>query len=86
MNNDAKTDMGKAARDSEAMERVLSSHKRCLQIGSFFDDFYAMLLNMPPSIKEGFSNTNMERQKKILKSGVIHPLEYFCNPGPITIH
>jgi hemoglobin-like flavoprotein len=70
---------------NRAMERVLDSYKRCLLADLFFDDFYATLLSMSPSIKEKFARTDMARQKEILKSSVTYLLKYFCNPGPITL-
>lgn len=71
--------------NNQALDRVLKSYKRCLLTGTFFDDFYATLFGMSPSIREKFLDTDMAHQAEILKSGVVYLLKYFCDPSPITM-
>jgi len=51
---------------------VKRSHARCALSESFFDDFYNTFMGADPEIRPMFANTDMEKQKALLKNGITY--------------
>ncbi|MCP4521535.1 MAG: globin [Cytophagales bacterium] len=53
------------------------SYGRCCLSPVFFDDFYDTFLKSNPKIKEKFVNTDLEKQKSLLKHGISYLLMFY---------
>lgn len=56
--------------EPELIERVNLSYGRCIASPDFFTDFYNEFLQSSPEIKPHFANTNMDKQKALLRDGI----------------
>jgi hemoglobin-like flavoprotein len=52
------------------IENVRASYGRCCLSKTFFDDFYAAFTTMSPRIGPKFANTDMAKQKALLRQGI----------------
>lgn len=48
------------------------SYGRCVASPEFFDDFYDIFQASSPAIRERFVNTDMDKQKELLRHGLSH--------------
>lgn len=62
--------MSAEALDPEAVNVFENSLSRCLAGGSFTDAFYKKLLGSSEEVREKFSSTNFDKQRKILESSL----------------
>jgi hemoglobin-like flavoprotein len=53
------------------------SYSRTSQESSFFDDFYALFLSMDPDIEARLANTDMRKQKKMIRLSLIYMVNFF---------
>ncbi len=53
-----------------------SSYGRCILKPGFLDRFYELFLAQSPKIAQKFKHTNMEAQKKVLKTGLANMIAY----------
>ena len=61
---------------------VSRSYGRCLAEGNlFFDRFYDYFLKSDPRIMPMFRNTDMEKQKKLLRAGINYAIMYTTDSG-----
>jgi len=54
----------------EEINKVRSSYGRCVNNPAFFEAFYDIFVNSHPEIKPMFKNTDMDKQKGLLKQGI----------------
>lgn len=66
---------------SDSIQQFTDSYARVgakdLEIGGFFDAFYTRFINSSPSIAEKFRNTDMARQRDMLRVSLDH-MVYFA--------
>lgn len=62
--------------DSSLIDSVNSSYGRVAVKSEFFDEFYDVFLNCDPRIKPMFANTDLEKQKKLLRQGISYMIMY----------
>lgn len=58
------------------MSETEKSFRRCLIKADFFDRFYEIFLKSHPSIAAKFKNTNMKKQKQMLRAGLMSMIMY----------
>ena len=56
---------------------VQRSYGACCLSPRFFDDFYDVFLASSPEISSKFANTDMSRQKQLLRDGISFMLMYY---------
>ncbi len=54
------------------INQVRLSYGRCVASSQFFEDFYHFFLDSSPAVKDKFKNTDMEKQKSLLRHGLSH--------------
>jgi len=57
-------------------ETVKLSHARCIQSQSFLDDFYNSFMGSSQEVRQMFVNTDLEKQKSLLKDGITYLIMY----------
>lgn len=55
---------------------VFLSFGRCTLKKDFFEDFYNDFINRSPEIKTMFTNTNMTKQRQLLKDGISYMIMF----------
>src|SRR5262245_36120994 len=61
---------------STGLKEVNRSYGRCCMSPKFFDDFYDRFMGSSEAVKVAFANTNMARQKEMLRSSISYMLMY----------
>ena len=56
--------------DRELIQRTRDSLGRCIECGTFAQRFYELFMASSPKIAELFQNTDLERQKKMLRDSL----------------
>jgi hemoglobin-like flavoprotein len=59
-------------------DSVVASYHRCRQTGQFFDAFYKIFLHASPEIAALFAQTDIVRQKLMMKQSLLEMLSYYC--------
>ncbi|MCV9388024.1 hypothetical protein [Reichenbachiella ulvae] len=54
------------------INQVRLSYGRCVASPTFFDDFYQFFQSSSPAVKDRFKNTDMVKQKDLLRHGLSH--------------
>lgn len=62
--------------EQSEIDLVGESYKRCLEVPTFFEDFYAIFTAQGPHIREKFEKTDMDRQMHALKHGLQYMIMY----------
>lgn len=64
----------------ESYERIFGDQIRILDAGNeFYDYFYYRFLASHPAVAEAFKNTDMERQKQMLRKSLLYSINFITN-------
>lgn len=70
--------------DAKQLELVAQSYGRCCVSQGFFDTFYNIFLSKNPEIRKMFENTDMKKQKELLREGIAF-LTTFAKNSPMAV-
>jgi hypothetical protein len=62
-------------------DQVSQSYGRCCLSSGFFDDFYQTFFNSSPRVRAKFANTDMAKQKSLLRDGITYMIMFFDGSG-----
>lgn len=62
------------------LDEVTASYHRCRSSAGFLDDFYAIFFAKSPDVAAKFRNTDMDRQKLMLRQSLLLMLSYNISP------
>lgn len=66
---------------ADKLKSVQDCYGRCCAQAGFWDKFYEIFLKSSPDIAEKFKNTDMKRQKEILRGSLSFVLMYAKDPN-----
>ena len=65
---------------SQSYERIFGREVKIGPLGDqFFDYFYSLFLASSPDVRAAFKNTDMEKQKKMLKRSLLYSINFIEN-------